>query len=146
MSIDLARKFVDNDEYSFIVIKNNEIVYKDKGIGVSPIRRLLSTNKKLLHNSIIVDKIIGKAALMLLIPFDIKFIHANLISNEAIKLLEKENIKYSYNNKCEYIINRTNDGMWPLEKSVLNVSDYNDAYNIIEDTIKILMKKSSIPK
>ncbi len=132
---------IKNKEYSFIIIKDNKIVYEDNGIGVSCIRKVINTNPDLLTNSIIVDKIIGKAACMLLLPYNIKFIYSILMSQNAVNILNEYNINYEYEELTEYIINRTNDGMCPLEQSVLNVSNLDDAKLKIEETISILMKR-----
>ncbi len=138
--IALAKNKIKDNEATFIIIKNNEIVYEDSGIGVSCIRRVINSNPTLLQDAIIVDKIIGKAACMLLIPYNVKAIHTLLISETAIKVLDEYKVNYAYETSAEYIINRTNDGMCPLEKSVLNITDFNEAKIKIEGTISILMK------
>lgn len=140
--LSIAKNKIKNKEHTFIIIKNNKIVYEDSGIGVSCIRRVIASNKELLSDAIIVDKIIGKAACMLLLLYNVKEIHTLLISDNAIKLLEEYNTTYTYDSRCEYIINRTNDGMCPLETSVLNIKDFNEAKIKIEETISILMSKA----
>lgn len=130
---------VKNNEFSFAVIKDNKIIHQDFGLGVSCIRKLINTNPAILENSIIVDKVIGKAAAMLLIPTGIIKIHALVISKPALTILLNNNIETTYDQLVEFITNRNNDGMCPLEKSVQFIDDFNEALIEIENTIKILM-------
>ncbi len=131
---------IKNNEFTFAVVKDNQIIYQDFGLGVSCIRKLIKVNSSILEKSTVVDKVIGKAAAMLLIPYGVSKIHALVISKPALEILQKYNIQTTYNQLVEFISNRTNDGMCPLEKSVAFIDDFNEATIAIEDTIKILMK------
>ncbi len=141
--IDKAINIIENEEASFIIIKDNEIVYKGIGIGVSPIRKLIKEDSSLLNNAIIVDKIIGKAASMLLIPFNVTHIHSLVMSKSAVSILNEYNILATYNKLVDYIENRTKSGMCPLEESVKDTFDLNEAVINIEKTIEILMKNKN---
>ena len=61
-----AKKLIKEEAASFVVIREGKIQYRDKGIGVRPIMQVLSKDKELLKGAVIVDKMIGKAAAMLL--------------------------------------------------------------------------------
>ncbi len=134
-----ALKKIKNNDSTFIVIKDNKIVHEDKGIGVSCIRKVLNSNPSLLNDSIIVDKIIGKAAAMLLIPNKIKEVHSLVMSTSAIKILNNYNITNTAVQTVDVISNRTNTGMCPLEESVFNIEDFNEAHIAIEKKIEYLM-------
>ncbi|WP_029503764.1 DUF1893 domain-containing protein [Lachnoclostridium phytofermentans] len=121
--------------YSFVLYKDGEWSTSEKR-GIAPIMELLSENKELLSGAYVADKVIGKAAAMLLIEGGISYLHAEVISEHATECLQKYNIEFEYQNLVPYIVNRTGDGMCPMEETVLNVTDTKIAYNLLQDKIK----------
>lgn len=121
--------------YSFVLYKDGEWSTSEKR-GIAPIMELLSENKELLSGAYVADKVIGKAAAMLLIEGGISYLHAEVISEHATECLQKYNIEFEYQNLVPYIINRTGDGMCPMEETVLNVTDTKIAYNLLQEKIK----------
>lgn len=138
MNKDKAIELINNNKASFIIYNKD---YYDIGIGVKPIIKIIDTNKLLLDNAYIVDKIVGKASAMLFVKYNIKYIHGILMSKQAINVLEYHNIEYTYDNICEYIVNRTNIGLCPLEDCVKNIdiNDINNAEINIRNRIRELM-------
>ena len=106
------------EEATFVVIRNNQIIYHDKGNGVRPIMKVLDSNPEILKDAIIVDKIIGKAAAMMLSMGKSVRVHGNLMSQAAVEYLERKGIEHSYERCINVISNRTGDGICPLERAV----------------------------
>ncbi len=130
---------ISANEISFAIIDDEKIIYTDKSIGVKPIIKVIEENPMLIKNNIIVDKVIGKAAALLLIKYKVKKVCGYLMSETAIDMLERYNIEYEFQRKVKYITNRTNDGLCPLEDSVKDTDDLDDAEIRIKERIKILM-------
>jgi hypothetical protein len=131
-------------DISCLVIKDNEIVYKAKGKGIAPLLELFDNNVKLLNDAYVIDKIIGKAAAIILLLSKVKRVYGVIMSESAYDLLRKNNIEVEYGEKVEMIINRNNDGMCPMEKAVINITDLNEGYNKLKETIKILKSGDAI--
>lgn len=64
--IEEAKQLIKENVCTFVVIKDGKIIYQDKGNGVKPIIKLLETDSGLREDAIVVDKLIGKAAALLL--------------------------------------------------------------------------------
>ena len=94
-----------------------------------PILDLYNNDKSILKNAIVADKVIGKAAALILKEANIKELYAELISENAIELLDKTNIKYRYNKKVREIRNRDNTDICPMEELAL---ESNNADELIE--------------
>ena len=111
-----------------------ELVYKDGNItfqdehGIQPL--LIQIKKKGLKNAIAVDKVIGKAAALLMVYGKVKQVHTNIIAKDAIPVFEKYKVEYSYNEVVDYIQNNKKDGLCPMEQKVLNVDSPKKAYKI----------------
>jgi hypothetical protein len=129
-----------SDDITCVIAKDNVITHKLNGRGVSPIRLTYLSTPEVLKNSIIADKIIGKAASVLAVLAGVDYVYGTTMSESAIDYLTRHNIGFSYAHKVDIIINRTNDGMCPLESSVLNIDDPTQAFAAMNMTIAELMK------
>ncbi len=134
------QQLIDAGQASFLIIKDDILVYQDLGIGVKPIIKVINSNPDLITDAIIIDKVIGKAAAMLLIKFKAQAVHGLLMSETALKLLDRHGLKYQYDNLVPYIANRNNDGLCPLEDSVKDTDDLDQGYSNILARISELMK------
>ena len=90
---------------------------------ITDIKSILNENKNALRNAIIADKVIGKLPASLLSFAGVKEIYAKTISEYAIPVLEKYNVKYEYENKVTYIQNNEKTGMCPMENKYKDETD-----------------------
>ena len=115
------------ENHSLLVYKDGNIVFQDEH-GIQPL--LIQIKKKGLKNAIAVDKVIGKAAALLMVYGKVKQVHTNIIAKDAIPVFEKYKVEYSYNEVVDYIQNNKKDGLCPMEQKVLNVNSPKKAYKI----------------
>ena len=136
----MINKYIEqiNDNTSFILI-NGETIIKDKGNGVKPIINIINNNKSLLNNSIVIDKIIGKAAALLLTKYKVKQVSSLIMSQSAIDIFLSYGIEYSYKTLVANILNRSNTGLCPLEDVVKDTNDIEVAEELIRNRINELM-------
>ncbi len=121
---ELALKLGD---HSLLVYQKGQITFQDEH-GIQPL--LIQIKKKGLKNAIAVDKVIGKAAALLMVYGKVKQVHTNIIAKDAIPVFEKYKVEYSYNEVVDYIQNNKKDGLCPMEQKVLNVNSPKKAYKI----------------
>lgn len=115
------------EEHSLLVYKDGNITFQDER-GIQPL--LIQIKKKGLKNAVVIDKVIGKAAALLIVYGKVKQVHTNIIAKDAIKVFEKYKIKYSYNEIVDHIQNMKKDGLCPMEQKVLNIDSPKKAYKI----------------
>lgn len=121
---ELALKLGD---HSLLVYKDGNISFQDEH-GIQPL--LIQIKKKGLKNAVAVDKVIGKAAALLMVYGKVKQVHTNIIAKDAIPVFEKYKVEYSYNEVVDYIQNNKKDGLCPMEQKVLKVNSPKKAYKI----------------
>ncbi|MCL2353788.1 MAG: DUF1893 domain-containing protein [Defluviitaleaceae bacterium] len=138
-----AIDYIKSGEHTCIVMQDGVITHKTSGIGVKPIKELYENQPEALKNAQVADKVIGKAAAMLLHLAGAAFIYGNIMSARAVDYLEKHNIPHQYGMLVDAIINRAGDDTCPLEKAVLNIEDKDEAYEAIKATIAALMAKAA---
>lgn len=100
--------------------------YQDR---IKDIKNILKENSEALKGAIIADKVIGKVAGSILTVAGVKEIYADVMSKYAIPVLEENHIKYEYLEKVDFIINKDNTGMCPMENKYKDEKDINIVYN-----------------
>lgn len=112
---------------SLQVIVDDKVVFQSYGKWLYPIfdleDHLIEASIKL-DDAIVHDKVIGKAAALLLIRLDPAYIHGEVMSDLAINTLTKFNRKFSYNQRVARIACQT-------EEILLAVDDPELAYEIL---------------
>ena len=120
---------------STLAVVSVDNVFTSQERGVKPLLHLLTEKKNFLKGASVADKVIGKAAALLMVLGEIKEVHTLIISEPAIKVFEKYNIPCFYDKKVDRIINRTGDGLCPIETLCLDVDDPQEAFNLITEKV-----------
>ena len=81
------------------------------------------------------DQVVGKAAALLYVRLGIKDLYARIISDPAAKALEENGISFEFEEKVSYIVNRTKDGLCPMEQAVLEVADPKEAVSVLKNKL-----------
>jgi len=128
-NLEIVKKRLYEKNASLVVIFENGKINEYYNPRVHDIVSILKENEDALNGATVADKIIGKTAASLLTVAGVKEIYANTISEIAIPVLEKNNIKYHYKNKVKYIINNEGTGMCPMENKFKDEKDLRNIYN-----------------
>ena len=134
-AIETARQKIIAGKAGCVIIKNGKIIHDENGRGISPILDIYRQHPDKMKDSVLVDKVIGKAAAMVAICGKVKYVHAELICDSAVKILKKNNIKVSFTLKVKDILNRRRTGLCPMEQTVLNISDPAEGVNAVEAAV-----------
>ena len=130
MSLEKAKSLLLTSASTIAVVSNGE-VFTSQERGVKPLLHLLTDKKGFLKGASVADKVIGKAAALLMVLGEIKEVHTLIISEPAIKVFEKYNIPCFYDKKVDRIVNRTGDGLCPMETLCLYVEKPKEAFEKI---------------
>lgn len=144
----IIRLLLDGDCTFVSLVKdanNNDLLYTSNKKGIAPIMDKLNEDRSFFKGGIIADRVIGKAAAMLLIDSGALFIYGEMVSDHSLKILEaasKSNPDFSFEvgKVVPYIINRAGDDMCPMEKTVLNIDDPKDAYEPLKNRLLSMQK------
>ena len=114
---DLINKFeaFTRSQYVFRVIKNRRYIFSSSEGGLRPIIKAI-IKKNVLDQAIVFDKIVGLAAAKLLIYGRAAKVMACFGSQEATKVLKKNNIDYKFINKIPMILDQKMADPCPYEK------------------------------
>lgn len=120
------------------LVFHNHHIYKEQNKGILPLLHFI--DQGVLREGLVVDKVIGKAAAMLMVYGDVQQVHACMISEHALEIFQSHHIPITYDTLVPYIINRSGTGMCPMEESVLDVDDIQQAYQILCEKVERMKK------
>jgi len=132
-----ALSILKENQYTCVAVKD-DFVYHSSLKGIAPIINPMIDDALYFKDCIVADRVIGKSAAMLLIKSQVQHIHALVLSEHAKKILDEYSISYSYDELVPYIINRSKDDMCPMEKTVLNIHDLDEAFIALKNKLQEL--------
>ena len=140
MKVEFANALLEKNDSTCIILKDGEIIYTSSFIGVKPLLVFMKNHRDVSPEGLVlVDKVIGKAALMLAARMRFREIYTPVTSLAALASAKELNISLHAAEVVPYIKNRTNTGMCPIEMSVIQTNDLEEAYININEAIRKLM-------
>lgn len=112
------------------VLTDGEAVLTSTQRGVKPLVQFLESGTELAGFSA-ADKVVGRATAYLYVLLGVKALYAQVISQPALAVLQKNGIDTQYGNLVPNIINRKGDGICPFEAAVMDITDPKNAYAAI---------------
>lgn len=140
MKVEFANALLEQNDSTCIILKDGQIIYTSSFIGVKPLLVFMENHRDVSPEGLVlVDKVIGKAALMLAARMRFRVIYTPVTSLAALASAKELQISLNAAQVVPYIKNRTNTGMCPIEMSVLHTNDLEEAYVNINEAIRKLM-------
>ena len=139
MTIMELKKIQEGQNLSLAAWLKDNTLYTSAEKGIKPVLSMELNDKYYFEDATIVDRIVGKAAAMLFARSKASYIHAGVLSSSAKKVLDDNKISYTYDTMVDFIKNRSNTGMCPMEETVLNEKDPEKAYMLLLEKQKALI-------
>ncbi len=117
-----------------------DVVFKSRSKGVRPHLEAIDALGERLKGTTMVDKIVGRAAALLILYSGVAEVHAGIISKGGRELLEKGGVRLFYGDETTHI--KTVDGRiyCPFEAMVQGINDPTHAYHAIVEKMESLRK------
>lgn len=106
-----------------LVVINGEQEISSALTGLTPLIDIVKNTPQILRGAFVADKIVGKAAALLLSFTGVRAVYAGILSDCAVPVLEGAGISYYYNKKVPFIKNRAGNDTCPMEKRVQDIDD-----------------------
>ena len=115
----MMKELIDilHDEGLTLVVKSEDgTLHRYTQRGVKDLLTLVTESPEILKGAHIADKAVGKAAAACIVMGGVKHVHADVMSEPALALLQAHGIITQYGQLVDHIINRTGDGWCPMER------------------------------
>ena len=119
--------------YTCVLCRDDE-QYTSEEKGIAPMMRFLDSGTRL-DGFCAADRIVGKAAAMLMVLSGARACHGQTMSQAAVDFLQQHRVAVTYQTCVPKIINRTGDGICPMEQAVLELTDPQDAPQAIRNKL-----------
>ena len=106
-----------------LAILNGEAVNVYHERGIKTLLDILESEPKLLAGATVADKVVGKAAALVMVKGGVKEVYAELIGESAIEVLRSRGIPVIYGAVTARIMNRAGTGPCPMESAVWEIDD-----------------------
>lgn len=138
MSADIkhAVHLLYEDDFTCVLCKN-DIVLTDTARGILPLIRWYESGRDFSGFSA-ADRVVGKGAAFLYALMKVKCVHAGVLSEGALSVLETHGIKWSGDIRVPAILNRDETGLCPMEQTVANVSGAQEALKRLKCKLKTM--------
>lgn len=133
--IQKAKLCLQNSSASCVVVKDTNTVQSDLP-GIMPLLGWLEKSPNTLQNSAVADKVVGKAAALLMVLGNVSAVYAEVISASAEEYLQKNQIPFTYGEKVPHILNRGQTDLCPMEKRCLELDSPSEAYEILKEMVQ----------
>jgi hypothetical protein len=129
-------KQLDEEGKSLIIVNNGRTIFSSSEVGLAGLLKAIDiVDPRLLDGSIVVDRVVGKAAALIAISFGAKEIHAVLMSRPAIDVLRKNSKVFSHINIVDEIKDKSGLAMCRFEKIVSNIEDPKEAVRLLREAL-----------
>lgn len=124
---------LESKRLSLLIYRDGAVIFSSPGKGIKPlIDAIDSFIKEELRGTIIVDRIVGRAAALISAYMEAAEVHAGIMSTGAMEELRRNNIGFSYLNKTPNIRNLQDSDLCPFERLVQGIHDPLEAYELIK--------------
>lgn len=121
------------------VLCGGDRVLTDTRRGIVPLLERMEAGEDL-RGFCVADRIIGRAAAMLLLLGGVRAAHGDVMSAGAKAMLEANGVAVSFGTLTEGIINRRGDGPCPMEQAVADLTDPAAAPRVLREALNRLQK------
>ena len=132
-NIELAKEEFLKGNYTFVMAGEGKII-TNTNKGLSPIIELIESGDDF-SDYAVCDKITGRAAAFLYVLLGIEAVHAKKMAKLAIQILDRAEIKYSYDEIIETVLDSEMKEIDPVELSVLRSGSAVQAINDIKSAL-----------
>ena len=103
--------------------------------GIKPVLNWIRQKPDILRGSFVADRVIGKAAALLMIYGGVQEVYGGIISRHAQDCFQHWDVPCFYGSIVPYIINRDKTGMCPMEQRSLTITTPEEAFQVFSQML-----------
>ena len=129
--------YLQENKLSIHIEKDGQLIFESSEPMLKPLFLCLMQKREALNGATVVDKIVGRAAALLMALGKVKNVYTPLASETAKGVLMAEGIELSAKKVIPYIVNRDQTGMCPMEKMANESESAEDFFEKLKSVIKL---------
>ncbi|MEM2936020.1 MAG: DUF1893 domain-containing protein [Candidatus Bathyarchaeia archaeon] len=127
---------LDQQGLSLLILKGGRTIYSSREGGMLPLLEAIDQlGLRALADSTVVDRIVGRAAALLISHFKAKEVYTKLLSRRAIEILQKNGVAYAAERVVDTIRKKDGTDICPFEKMVLTIDNPEKGYRKLKSEL-----------
>ncbi len=134
-----VKKFVERfrkGKLSLMVVQGGSVVYSSRDGGLSPLIDAIDSGKDCLRDALVIDRVVGRAAALLICYGKSRHVFADLMSETALQVLNAYGLRYEYERLVPRILKEDSRSLCPFEMLVEDVSDPEEGYRLVSKKVR----------
>jgi len=108
--------YFSSKKLAFALVAEGKIIYQSKKQRLVPLLFCLKEYKKQMRKAAVFDKVVGRAAALLLSYGGVAEVMTPIITRQALSILQRGGAKIEYGKIVKNIMNQAGDDLCPMEK------------------------------
>jgi hypothetical protein len=131
--VEVAKEILGNKGVTLVIVKEGKVLFESDSSGIRGLLQAIEKLKKEMFGSSVADRVVGRAAALLLAYSHVNEVYAFVLSREGLKVLEENRIKVEYLNLVQAVLDRTGKNICPFEKFSSEIKSLDKAYEQLKD-------------
>ena len=140
--LEIARKILRRGDYSLVMVRNGRMIYASRSHGIGGILQAIEDLDNRINGASVADRIIGKAAALLLAYSKVKDAYAIVISRNGLETLRSHGIPVDYESLVPKILDRSGREICPFEKTALKIDSPRLGFEVLRRRWRSLIEES----
>ena len=140
--LEIARKILRRGDYSLVMVRNGRMIYASRSHGIGGILQAIEDLDNRINGASVADRIIGKAAALLLAYSKVKDAYAIVISRNGLETLRSHGIPVDYESLVPKILDRSGREICPFEKIALEIDSPRLGFEMLRRRWRSLIEES----
>ena len=140
--LEIARKILRRGDYSLVMVRNGRMIYASRSHGIGGILQAIEELDNRIKGASVADRVIGKAAALLLAYSKVKDAYALVISRSGLETLRSHGIQVDYESLVPKILDRSGRGICPFEKLTLEIDSPMLGFEVLRRRWRSLIEES----
>jgi len=133
--LDMAKNLLRKNRDTLVIVKKGKILFETNSPGIRGLLSAIDQIGKELKASAVADKLVGEAAAQLCAYSNVFEVFATTLSKCGRDVLERNKIRYEFENLVPHILNSSRTDLCPFEKIVMGSSSPQDAFVRLKEAV-----------
>ena len=140
--LEIAKDALRRGDYSLVIVRDGRIIYASRYHGIGGILQAIEELDNRIKGASVADRVIGKAAALLLAYSKVKDAYALVISRNGLETLRSHGIQVDYESLVPKILDRSRREICPFEKIALEIDSPRLGFEVLRRRWRSLIGES----
>jgi len=131
--LNVAKQRLSQKNLSIVIAKNSRVLFETESHGINGLLKAIKQLQENMTGSSVADRIVGRAAALLLVYSGVVAVFAVTASDSGIEVLKNNHVFLEFERRVSRILDSKRVDVCPFEKLVAKFSDPEEAYEELKN-------------